>query len=86
MTLMLGKTYDALRSADGVSDQQAQDAAEEIAAFETRMLAMETRLSDVATKADLLHLKVDLQRFLVQAIVGMTAIFAFIVGLFRVFS
>ena len=44
-------------------------------------------------KADLLELETRLQRFLldqqkfiVQALVGMTAIFAFIVGLFRIFG
>jgi hypothetical protein len=44
MTLMLSKTYDALRSADGVSDEQAREAAEEIAAYETRLSSIESRL------------------------------------------
>jgi hypothetical protein len=43
MTLMLSKTYDALRSADGVSDQEARDAAEELAAFEKHMHTIDTR-------------------------------------------
>lgn len=45
MTLMLGKTYDALRSADGVSDEQAREAAEEIAAYENRLSSIESRLT-----------------------------------------
>jgi hypothetical protein len=45
MTLMLGKTYDALRSADGVSDEQAREAAEEIAAYENRLASIESRLT-----------------------------------------
>lgn len=40
--------------------------------------------SNLATKADLLELKADLQRFIVQTMLGMTAIFAIIVGLFRI--
>jgi len=42
--------------------------------------------SNLATKADLLELKADLQRFMVQTIGGMTAIFAFIVGLLKIFG
>lgn len=45
MTLMLSKTYEALRSADGVSDQQARDAAEEIAAYESRLVMIERDLT-----------------------------------------
>lgn len=42
--------------------------------------------TDLVTKADLLALEVRLQKFIMQAMVGMTAIFAFIVGLFRLFG
>lgn len=42
--------------------------------------------SDLATKADILELRAELQKFIIQAMLGMTAIFAMIVGLFRVFA
>jgi hypothetical protein len=45
MTLMLSKTYDALRCADGVSEDQARAAAEELAAYELRLIAIEARLT-----------------------------------------
>ena len=41
--------------------------------------------ADLATKADLIKLQADLQK-VIQAMLSMTAIFAFIVGLFRVFA
>lgn len=49
MFVMLSKTYDALRSASGVSDQQARDAAEEIAAFDSRLLRVEIKLNLLIT-------------------------------------
>ena len=45
MSVMLSKTYDALRSASGVSDEQAREAAEEIAAFDSRLLRVEIKLN-----------------------------------------
>ena len=39
-----------------------------------------------ALKADLAELKADLQKFILQAMLGMTAIFATIVGLIRLFT
>lgn len=46
--------------------------------------------TNVATKADLLDLETRLQRFILQAMLGMTAIFAamltIIAGLFRMFT
>jgi len=44
--------------------------------------------ADLVTNLELAmaQLKVDLQRVILQAMVGMTAIFAIIVGLFRVFA
>ncbi len=40
MTMMLSKTYTALKAA-GASDAQAREAAEEIAAYENRMVNIE---------------------------------------------
>ena len=45
MSVTLSKTYDALRSASGVSDEQAREAAEEIAAFDSRLLRVEIKLN-----------------------------------------
>lgn len=42
--------------------------------------------SSLATKADLFELESRLQRFTIQVLLGMTALFAGIVGLFRVFA
>lgn len=44
MSLMFAKLYDALRSADGVSDDQAIAAAEEVASYESRLASIESRL------------------------------------------
>ena len=41
MPVMLSKTYAALRSAEGVSDEQAREASEEIASFDRRLLRLE---------------------------------------------
>ena len=49
MSVMLSKTYDALRSASGVSDEQAREAAEEIAAFDSRLLRVEIKLNLLIT-------------------------------------
>ena len=49
MSLMLSKTYDALRAADGVSEEQARAAAEEIAAFDTRLVRVEIKLNLLIT-------------------------------------
>lgn len=48
MSVMLSKTYDALRSASGVSEQ-AREAAEEIAAFDSRLLRVEIKLNLLIT-------------------------------------
>jgi hypothetical protein len=44
MPLMLSKTYDALKSAHGISDDQARAAAEEIASYEHRLTEMQGTL------------------------------------------
>ena len=49
MPVMLSKTYDALRAANGVSEEQARDAAEEIAAFDTRLVRVEIKLNLLIT-------------------------------------
>jgi hypothetical protein len=73
--------------------------AEEAARFDTSALATKADLLELkaatradllelkaATKADLAQMQADLQKFIIQAMLGMTAIFAVIVGLFRVFT
>jgi len=47
--VMLSKTYAALRSAQGVSDEQALEASEEIASFDRRLLRLEIMLGLVLT-------------------------------------
>ena len=44
MALMMGKLYTALRAAN-VPDNQAMDAAEEIAGYENRLSSIDTRLA-----------------------------------------
>jgi hypothetical protein len=48
MAMRLGKLYDALVQA-GASSEKASDAAEEVATFETRMQAIERKLSRLET-------------------------------------
>lgn len=66
--------YAVLRSL-GVEDEQAKAAVQDMSVVTKDVL-----------KAELLELETRLQRFIIQAMLGMTAIFAFIVGLFRVFT
>ena len=42
MALMLSKVYDALRSAQGVSEEQAKEAAAELAEHENRFARLES--------------------------------------------
>jgi len=49
MALMLAKTYAAFKAA-GVNEDQAQAAAEELAAFEARFTSMEGKLSHMDGK------------------------------------
>jgi hypothetical protein len=44
MALMLGKLYAALRDA-GANEQQAREAAEEAAGYETRLASIDTRVT-----------------------------------------
>ena len=43
MTIMLSKTYDALKAA-GAPDEKAREAAEEIAGYENRLAGIESEL------------------------------------------
>lgn len=45
MALRLGALYDALRSAAEVTEEQARQAAEEVAGYENRMAAIERDLT-----------------------------------------
>ena len=44
MALLLGKVYQALRMAEGVSDETAREAAEELAGYDARLAAVESQL------------------------------------------
>ena len=46
MTIMLSKTYDALKAA-GAPDDKAREAAEEIAGYENRLAGIEAELKPV---------------------------------------
>ncbi len=48
MAVMLSETYEAFKEA-GASDARARAAAEEIAAFESRLVRVETKLNVVLT-------------------------------------
>ena len=49
MSIMLSKTYQALRSAEGVSDELAREASEEIAGFDKRPVRVEVMLTLILT-------------------------------------
>ncbi len=53
MALMLSSLYDALLDA-GASEAKARQAAEEAAAYETRLVTLDAKLDRLATKVDLL--------------------------------
>jgi len=44
MAIMLGKLYDALRTAQGIPDSAAREAAEEVAGYESRLAAIDSQL------------------------------------------
>jgi len=44
MSIMLGKLYTALRAGQGISEEDARAAAEEVAGYESRLAAIESRL------------------------------------------
>jgi hypothetical protein len=69
---MVAELYDALRKA-GVEEQLAKEAARAVLAADAR--------TDLATKADLAELKVELIKWNVGAMAILTAIFAAIVRL-----
>lgn len=77
MTIPINMTLYRLLHKMGATEEEAEEAA--------RLDA-----SDLVTKHDLklaiAELKADLQKVIIQAMLGVTAIFAFIVGLFRVFA
>jgi len=72
----------------------ATEADAEVAArIDTADVVTKADLSAFATKADIAGLKAEileletrLQRFMLQGFLGMTTVFAIIVGLFRVFA
>lgn len=72
MSTMVAELYDALRKA-GVEEQLAKEAARAVLAADAR--------TDLATKADLAELKVELIKWNVGAMAILTAIFAAIVRL-----
>jgi phage shock protein A len=72
MTLMLSKTYDALRSADGVSDEQAREAAEEIAAYENRLMSIESRLTTIDHRLTNLEQRMTLLTWMVAINLALT--------------
>jgi hypothetical protein len=45
MAIMLGKLYDALRTAQGIPDSAAREAAEEVAGYESRLASIETKVA-----------------------------------------
>lgn len=64
MTIMMTELYDALRSAEGVSDEQARRAAEAVAAFDARFNGLERRIDqfqgDVERRFD--HVQAEMER------------------------
>jgi len=44
MSIMLGKLYTALRAGQGISEEDARAAAEEVAGYDSRLAATESRL------------------------------------------
>jgi hypothetical protein len=43
MALRMGALYDALRTGQGISDEDAKKAAEEVASYDNRMAVLDTR-------------------------------------------
>jgi len=80
MTIPINMTLYRLLTKMGASDAEAEEAAR----IDASELA--TKADILALKTDLAELKADLQKVIIQSMLGMTAIFAFIVGLFRVFA
>jgi hypothetical protein len=53
VAVMLSKTYEALKSAQGVSEAQAALASEEIADFFERLHSLEVKLTAIATQLNI---------------------------------
>ena len=68
MTIMLSRTYDALKAA-GAPDDKAREAAEEIAGYENRLVGIETRLTGIEAKVSMLQWMVGLNLAVSLAIV-----------------
>jgi hypothetical protein len=45
MALRMGALYDALRTAQGITEDDARRAAEEVASYDNRMAAIDTRMA-----------------------------------------
>jgi hypothetical protein len=73
MTIPINMTLYRLLTKMGADEKEAEEAAR-----------MET--ADLVTKLDLMEMETRLQKVIIQAMLGMTATFAVIVGLFRVFA
>jgi chromosome segregation ATPase len=58
MAIMLGKTYAAFKAA-GVSDEQAEAAAEELAGYETRLASIDNRLASLDGKLTALDARIS---------------------------
>ena len=52
MTVMVTEIYDALRDAQGVSDDKARKAAEAVAAFEHRFVSIERKLDETRVSVE----------------------------------
>ena len=81
MSTMVAELYDALRKA-GVDEQLAKDAAGAVLPADARIeLTTKADLANLATRADLAELKVELIKWNVGAMAVLTGIFAAIVRL-----
>lgn len=52
MAVIVAEIYDALRDAQGVSDEKARKAAEAVASFENRFISLEHNLGDTRTSLE----------------------------------
>ena len=69
MAIMLGKTHAALKAA-GVSDEQAEAAAEEIAGYENRLSSIDNRLSVIEGKLTMVIWAIGINAATTIAILG----------------
>jgi hypothetical protein len=61
MTTMISEVYDALKDANGVSDEKARKAAEAVAQFDTRFNELNARLNELKTSVDARANQTDLR-------------------------